>query len=158
MSRAFCCFAGKGEPALAGAALQNVPAVVGQSLCHFIGAVIDNAGAEEQAIGLEESIHHGGEADDHIRHDVGHHNVIAAAQSGAEHLVRQHIAHQNGVGILADAVEGGIFIGHRQALVVNVHSHGALGAQLQCGDGENAAAAAQIQNLLAAVDILFQSG
>lgn len=51
-----------------------------QSVCHLVGAGIDDAGAQEQAAGLQKLPDGGGKADDDVRHDVGHHDVIAAAK------------------------------------------------------------------------------
>ena len=101
-------------------------------------------------------MYHGRQADDDVSHDVGQHNVISAAQRPPHGLVAQHVAHLYGVYVLADAVESGVFIGHIQAFVVNIHRHGGICPQFQGGNGQNAAAAAQIQHLFAAPDRLLQ--
>ena len=123
---------------------------------HLLGPGVDDAGAEEQPAGLQELLHHGGKPYNDVRHNIGNHHIVAAAQSFPEGAVGENIPHQNGVAVLADAVESGVFIGHRQALVINVHSLGGGGAQPQCGNGEDAAATAQIQYGLAAVDGFLQ--
>ena len=91
-------------------------------------------------------------ADDDVRHDVGHHHLPAAAQIRPQDRVPQYVSDPDGVGVLPDAVEGGVLIGHVPALVVDVHRRGGGRPQLQRRDGEDAAAAAQVQHPLAAAD------
>ena len=99
---------------------------------------------------------HGGQGDDDVRHDVGqHHLVLPRAQLVTELLVGQHIPRQHGEAVLANAVHGGVFIGHIHRFGVNVHPHGVLRPQAQGGNGQNARAAAQVQQLLTAVDVLL---
>ena len=140
--------------ALAGA--EDVPSRFPQVPGHLLRPVVDDAGAQEQAVLLQEGTHLTGQADDDVRHDVGHHHVIAPADLRLQLLIRQHIAPPDGVSGAVDAVEGGVFIGHLHALLVDVAGEGVLRPQPQGGDGEDAAAAAQIQYPLTAVDGFLQ--
>ena len=60
------------------------PQVPGHLLC----PVVDDAGAQEQAVLLQEGTHLTGQADDDVRHDVGHHHVIAPADLRLQLLIR----------------------------------------------------------------------
>ena len=98
----------------------------------------------------------GAEAHNDIRHDVGHHDIIADAHLLQQGGVGEHIAPADGVAVLSNAVQGGVLIGHVHALLIDVAGEGALRAQAQGGDGQDAAAAAQVQHPLAAVDVGIQ--
>ena len=104
----------------------------------------------------DQRAHGGGQGLDDIGHDVGHHHVIGAAQLPAQGPVRYHVAPADGVAVAAHPVEGGVFIGHVHALLVNVAGHGPVRSQQQGGNGQNAAAAAQVQHRFPAPDVLFQ--
>ena len=75
--------------------------------------------------------------------------IALLGQLGGQALVGDDVARHHGIPVLADAVEGGVFIGHVHRLGVDVHGHGPAGPQAQGGDGQDAAAAAQVQDGLA---------
>ena len=152
--------AGRGRSAPGGGAagLQGHPAVLlppagegqtlaDQGLLHLVSAGVDDAGAQEHPILRQQSGDLSGQGDDHVGHDVGQHQMIALpGQPGGQALVGDDVARHHGIPVLADAVEGGVFIGHIHRLGVDVHGHGVAGPQAQGGNGEDAAAAAQVQH------------
>ena len=72
--------------------------------------------------------------------------IALLGQLGGQALVGDDVARHHGIPVLADAVEGGVFIGHIHRLGVDIHGHGVAGPQTQGGNGEDAAAAAQVQH------------
>ena len=128
----------------------------GQGGLHLGGPALDDAGAQEGPALPQQSPHTGRQGDDDIRHDVGQDNVPAPADSLGHRLVRQDVPHQDLQPVRADAVEPGVFLGGGAALVVNVHRQGGLRPQAQGRDGQNSAAAAQVQHPLSAPDQALQ--
>ena len=70
--------------------------------------------------------------------------------------VRRHVAGAHGVVRFADAVERGVFVGNADTLVVNVAGKGIRGAEQQRRDRKYPAAAAEIEHLFSAVNMLLQ--
>ena len=60
--------------------------------------------------------------------------------------VGEHIPRPDGIALPPDPVEGGVLIGHIHRLGINVHRRGPLCPQHQGRDGQDAAAAAQVQH------------
>ena len=79
-------------------------------------------------------------------------NFLKSIQTG----IAGDIAGADGVALPAHAVECGVFIGDGHGLLIDVAGVGAVRAQQQRRDGQNAAAAAQIQHAHALGDRLFQ--
>ena len=98
----------------------------------------------------------GGKRDDHVRHDIRNDHVIVAAEFLLQALVAEHVARADGVVLASHAVERGIFVGDAHALIVNVAGEGVLRAEQQRRNGQDAAAAAEVEHLFPAVDMLFQ--
>ena len=123
------------KPPLAAASFFDRPARFDELLAHLIGTIIDDAGAEENAALFEELPHLRGERNDDVRDDVRNDDVIVAAELLLEPFVAEHIACADGVMLLADAVERGVFIRDANALVVDIAGKGVLRAEQQRGDG-----------------------
>ena len=123
------------KPPLAAACLFDRPARFDELLAHLLCAVVDDARAEENAALFEELPHLRGERDDDVRDDVRNDHVIVAAELLLELFVTEHIACADGVMLLADAVERGIFIRDADALVVDITGKSILCAEQQRGDG-----------------------
>ena len=119
------------KPPLAAASFFDLPSGSDKLLLYLIGTIIDDAGAEENAALFEELPHLRGERDDDVRND----HVIVAAELLLEPFVAEHVARADGVMLLADAVERGIFIRDTDALVVDIAGKGVLRAEQQRGDG-----------------------
>ena len=112
-----------------------------------MSAGVDDAGAQEHPILRQQSGDLSGQGDDHVGHDVGQHQMIAlTGQLGGQRPVGEDISRPDGIAVPADAVEGGILIGHIHRFGVDVHRGGGAGTQAQSSDGEDAAAAAQVQH------------
>ena len=108
---------------------------------------IDDAGAQEDSVLRQQVGYLSRQGDDDVGNNVGQHQRVAllsnlSGQSG----ITEYVSGPNRVAILANAVEGGVFIGHIHCLGVDVHRQGVAGSQYQGGDGQDAAAAAQIQH------------
>ena len=92
---------------------------------HLVAAGVDDAGAEEHAVLLQQPGHHRGQGDDDIRHDVRQHQIrLLLRQLIDQRLVRQHVARQKPAAVLPDAVERGVLIRYVHGLGVNVHAGG----------------------------------
>ena len=99
---------------------------------------------------LEQVIRHGGgKADDGVCHDVGGDDIVPAAG-----LVGQ-VTHQNGQ-LVSHAVQGGILACGAHGHGVDVHTLGTACAQLEGGNGKDAAAGADVQHPLTAAHPLVQ--
>ena len=144
------------EPALAAGVFFNAPSGAAEGFRHLVGALVDDAGTKKYAAGLEKSAHLAGQADDHVCHDVGNHHVVAAAELRGQLPIREDVAPADGIAIPANAVEGGVFIGHVHARLVDVAGKSTLRAQQQRRNRQYPAAAAQVQYPLAAVEDLLQ--
>ena len=72
--------------------------------------------------------------------------IALTGQLGGQRPVGEDISRPDGIAVPADAVEGGILIGHIHRFGVDVHRGGGAGTQAQSSDGEDAAAAAQVQH------------
>ena len=146
-----------GEPSFTAVGLKDIPACVDELLLDLFCAGVDDAGAEELAAILQIRADVGGKTDDDIGDNVGNHHVIAAADGSFQLLVAEDIAGADGVNVLRDAVEGGIFVGDGLTLFVDIAGESAACAETKGCDGEDAAAAAEIQHGLAAMDVTLQS-
>ena len=72
----------------------------------------------------------GGEGDDDVGHDVGQYQLVSLlGQLGSQGPVAEHVPRTDGIAAGADAVHGGVFIGHAHGLGVDVHPRGFLRAQ-----------------------------
>ena len=123
------------KPPLAAASFFDLPSGSDKLLLYLVGTIIDDAGAEENAALFEELPHLRGERDDDVRDDVRNDDVIVAAELLLEPFVAEHVARTDGVMLLADAVECGVFIRDADTLVVDIAGKGVLRAEQQRGDG-----------------------
>ena len=96
------------------------------------------------------------ERDDDVGDDVRQHHVVAAAELFGHLRVRDHVAGHGGEAVGIEAVHRGVLARDVLRLGVDVHAHGGSCAELQRGDGQNAAAAAEIEHPLAARDAVLQ--
>ena len=123
------------KPSLAAASFFDLPSGSDKLLLYLVGAVVDDARAEENATLFEELPHLRGERNDDVRDDVRNDHVIVAAELLLELFVTEHVSRADGVMLLADAVECGVFIRDADALVVDIAGKGILCAEQQRGDG-----------------------
>ena len=123
---------GRSAPGEGAAGLQGHPAVLlppagegqtlaDQGLLHLVSAGVDDAGAQEHPILRQQSGDLSGQGDDHVGHDVGQHQMIAlTGQLGGQRPVGEDISRPDGIAVPADAVEGGILIGHIHRFGVDI--------------------------------------
>ena len=127
-------------------------------MLHLRGAVVDDAGAEEHAARLQQRPHPRREGDDDVRDDVRHHHVVVPAELALQFPVRRHVARADGVAVAVHAVERGVLVGDVHAGRVHVAGKRPRRAEPQRRDGEDTAAAAEIEYLFAAADQPIQRG
>ena len=111
---------------------------------------LDDPGSDERAAGREKLPRERRERQYNVCNDVRKHNIKPRAERGAHPLVREDVPgiHTEPVG--ADAVERGIVHRHVRRFGIDVAADGLAAAEYKRADGENAAAAAEIQHALAA--------
>ena len=115
---------------------------------------IDDAGAQEDSVLRQQVGHLSRQGDDDVGNNVGQHQRVAllsnlSGQSG----ITEHVSGPNRVAVLANAVEGGVFISYIHRLGIDVHRQSMACAQHQGGNGQNAAAAAQVQNSVSGLGV-----
>ena len=114
---------------------------------YLVPAGVDDAGAQEHPLRGQQGRDLDRQRNDHVGHDVGQHQVVPLPGQGpGQVLVLQDVARLDVIPRPVHAVQGGILIGHVHRLGVDVHRLGALRPQAQGRNGQNPAAAAQVQH------------
>src|SRR5699024_801911 len=112
---------------------------------------VENAGADKQRVGPQEVGDHRGQRDNHIGHNVGQHDIVAPLRQPLHGgPVADDVAGDGGKPVAVEIVEGSVLPGDIFGLGVDVHAGGRGRAKEQGCDGQNAAAAAQVNDPFAA--------
>ena len=109
---------------------------------------LDDAGGDERTAGREKFTRERRERQDNIRNNVREHNVKIRPKRGAHPPVRENVPGVHAEAVRADAVERGVVHRHVRRFRVNVAADGLTAAEHERADGENAAAAAEIEHAL----------
>ena len=87
--------ADKAVPALQLIGLQDKQAAAFQHAAHLLRPCVDNAGADKDAVLLNQVVDVRGQCDNHVGNDIRRHHVVPAAQLLLEAAVPQHVAGQH---------------------------------------------------------------
>ena len=120
---------------------QGAPAVLltglgnGQPLCvqsgdHFIAAGQNDAGSHQMSAGFQVMIDGRRQRNDHICHDIGKHDIKAAAGQAFLQRLMDKIGGNGGKAVCAKAVYPGIFGSGTYRNLINVPAYRFLSAQL----------------------------
>ena len=120
-----------------------------------------NAGADDQPARTEETAQGGRQSQNDAGYDVDQGQVKGAScvqQRRQSARISGHIAGEGAETGRGHAVIGSVLPGHILGLGIDVHPHGAGGPQAQGGNGEDAAAGAQIHHPAAWNQMSLQGG
>ena len=134
-------------PALFAAAVRDNKSVFGQGCVHFVKALVDYSGNDEGRVWLHESCEQRAHADYDVCNDVRTHYVVAGAELTPQLRVVDDVAAVRGVVLMGEIVLFNVLGSGLYRVLENVAHRDLLSAEKQRSDGQNAASAAEVEDL-----------